>query len=339
MAVISENFWYNTGTLLPDPLCMNFQSDRHLSNPFASYPVKPNSTGESPASVPSREENEEVFRNVDNRLIELFKSGKSEEALSNARLEFEGLLVKHGPQHQFPLYSLSNLMHLCVRAQMAEHVRPDEVKLLAERTLTPSEDCGFFRLHALSRLVEYTAYFGHTNLNLRETARQSIKALHHLYPLSSATDDLRKFSAIVLVTAAANIAHWLKSHQPLDYRDIDYIAKCGRDTIAFFNPCEGDFYFGLYHLRRNREEEGRECFEQVLNDQSTSPELLTASKEALLQCYIRANNRGKSLELYGDLIKRVEQFAEQDPLKYSKLSLRLKQYKSKIDNLPNEEPD
>ncbi len=214
-------------------------------------------------------------------ILNLISLGKPVEALSISLANCEAMRNTYGDQHQFSLNSLANLLEHSVFANDAQHVSQDHIELLHSCALDTNIALSHFRMRVSSRLCEFSAHFGGGKTALREIASEMLESLHLRYPLADINEDSKAYCARASLVSAAHIARWTMKEERPDFRGLDYMALCAHERLAVFGQERGDFYMGLYELRRGKVEQALERLDQVATSSlKTNFELAIAALEA-----------------------------------------------------------
>ena len=297
-----------------------------------NFPVLPKTELEGEVILPAREKQQAPNPHDHHTLIDLIETGQGEKALYIARDTFNTLVESKGATDELTLYALSNLMHCSVCTGSAKMVSEAEIHTLADQILPPSSELGDYRLHVLSRLTQYSAHFGGRMFEIREVALEGLEVLHQCYPLMNATEDLRRFSAAVLITAAAEIILWMQSEDRPDYRGIDYIAKCGRDRLNEFDPMEGSLNYGLYLMRRGKTDQALEEFVPLMRESASGTKIKIASCEAALKAYIALEDSQNIRECFEQFAKSISETHTLSATERDRLVTRIRGYEKHLNS-------
>ena len=214
-------------------------------------------------------------------ILNLISLGKPVEALSISLANCDAMRNIYGDRHQFSLNSIANLLEHSVFANDAQHVSQDHIELLHTCALDANIALGHFRMRVSSRLCEFSAHFGAKKTALREIASEMLKSLDLSYPLAEIDEDSKAYCARASLVSAAHIARWTMKEERPDFRGLDDMASCAHKRLAIFGQERGDFYMGLYELRRGKVEQALARLDQVATSSlKTNFELAIAALEA-----------------------------------------------------------
>ena len=262
-------------------------------------------------------------------ILYLISLGKPEEALSISLANCDTMRNVYGDQHQFSLNSIANLLEHSVFANDAQHVSQDHIELLHSCALDANIALGHFRMRVSSRLCEFSAHFGGGKTALREIASEMLESLHLRYPLADINEDSKAYCARASLVSAAHIARWTMKEEQPDFRGLDYMALCAHERLAVFGQQRGDFYMGLYELRRGKVEQALTRLDQVATSSfETNLELAIAALEAPIPQLIETQ---RLAEASARTVKLAAQLSLEDGTSdFAKARARIANYQTQL---------